>query len=422
MLRRRGRRLAAARLVGRPRRRHPDRALLLALQPRHDRPGLSSPAYDYLYRLESAGYPSLGYHPDWAIEDPRYLPQNLGHRAASARRTSCPIGLPGRARRPTDRRSAPSPARHARPVRRRVPAGRPARHRDERAPDQPGVPPRAPGPAALRAQPARHGRGPRGRRSSRCVNLMHFSQGWVQFGYRFSNDVAPFALRPRRARLRAAGASATDGACSLAHDPRRRVARDQPVGRALEPVARMVSRPRLAASLPVAAVIAVRGRPRWRCCPASRSGTPAELQAVAPAAGHRPPDRLPDLRAARLAGVGRAPAVRRAGLPDEPVRRRSAWRSRPGVTVDLVRPLTGRSVLGIAAGIGLALTPTAWAIGDARRDAHAPPRVRRDPALAARRAGTIASAGVPGRQRRPRRPLPGRGGRRLRAGRSATTR
>jgi hypothetical protein len=26
------------------------------------------------------------------------------------------------------------------------------------------------------------------------VNLMHFSQGWVQFGYRFSNDVAPFAL------------------------------------------------------------------------------------------------------------------------------------------------------------------------------------------------------------------------------------
>ena len=26
------------------------------------------------------------------------------------------------------------------------------------------------------------------------VNLMHFSQGWVQFGYRFSNDVAPFAV------------------------------------------------------------------------------------------------------------------------------------------------------------------------------------------------------------------------------------
>jgi hypothetical protein len=26
------------------------------------------------------------------------------------------------------------------------------------------------------------------------VNLMHFSQGWVQFGYRFSIDFAPFAL------------------------------------------------------------------------------------------------------------------------------------------------------------------------------------------------------------------------------------
>jgi len=26
------------------------------------------------------------------------------------------------------------------------------------------------------------------------VNLMHFSQGWVQFGYRFGNDFAPFAL------------------------------------------------------------------------------------------------------------------------------------------------------------------------------------------------------------------------------------
>ena len=26
------------------------------------------------------------------------------------------------------------------------------------------------------------------------IDLMHFSQGWVQFGYRFSNDAAPFAL------------------------------------------------------------------------------------------------------------------------------------------------------------------------------------------------------------------------------------
>jgi hypothetical protein len=26
------------------------------------------------------------------------------------------------------------------------------------------------------------------------VNLAHFSQGWVQFGYRFSNDFVPWAL------------------------------------------------------------------------------------------------------------------------------------------------------------------------------------------------------------------------------------
>ena len=26
------------------------------------------------------------------------------------------------------------------------------------------------------------------------INLMHFSQGWVQFGYRFSNDFVIFAL------------------------------------------------------------------------------------------------------------------------------------------------------------------------------------------------------------------------------------
>ena len=26
------------------------------------------------------------------------------------------------------------------------------------------------------------------------ADLAHFSQGWVQFGYRFSNDFAPFAM------------------------------------------------------------------------------------------------------------------------------------------------------------------------------------------------------------------------------------
>ncbi|MEO6207213.1 MAG: hypothetical protein ABIP77_04590, partial [Candidatus Limnocylindrales bacterium] len=37
---------------------------------------LLHPAYDYLYRLETASYTALGYHADWSVEDPRYLPQN----------------------------------------------------------------------------------------------------------------------------------------------------------------------------------------------------------------------------------------------------------------------------------------------------------------------------------------------------------
>jgi Protein of unknown function (DUF2723) len=41
-----------------------------------------------------------------------------------------------------------------------------------------------------------------------------------------------------------------------------------------------------------------------------------------------------------------------------------------GVTVDLVRSLTGSIALGVAAGIGLALTPIVWAIGT-RADPHA---------------------------------------------------
>ena len=36
------------------------------------------PGYDYQYQLEANGYPTLGYHPEWSVEDPRYIPQNLG--------------------------------------------------------------------------------------------------------------------------------------------------------------------------------------------------------------------------------------------------------------------------------------------------------------------------------------------------------
>jgi hypothetical protein len=42
------------------------------------------------------------------------------------------------------------------------------------------------------------------------LNLAHFSQGWVQWGYRFSNDFVPFALP-----LVALGASGRDGRVRL---------------------------------------------------------------------------------------------------------------------------------------------------------------------------------------------------------------
>ena len=98
---------------------HPDRAAA-RLQPRLERPRSSSPAYDYLYRLEAAATTALGYHPDWAIEDPRYLPQN-----AAIMFLTPPDLLPAaparRARRPRD------PGLHGRPARSAACSTRPAR-------------------------------------------------------------------------------------------------------------------------------------------------------------------------------------------------------------------------------------------------------------------------------------------------------
>jgi hypothetical protein len=151
---------------------------------------LFNPAYDALYQAEAYGYPTLGYHGDWSIEDPRYIPQNLGimlfgmpalfptqipaalgdHGALCVEpgvvRTffdiNCPIALP----------------------------------RDT------GMSLLLTSPAYLLAIPALrlHGRARLVTGAVLAVvliafvNLMHFSQGWVQFGYRFSNDFVPFAL------------------------------------------------------------------------------------------------------------------------------------------------------------------------------------------------------------------------------------
>jgi hypothetical protein len=149
---------------------------------------LFHPAYEYQYRLEAIGYPELGYEPDWAIEDPRYVPQNLGLfllGGPAILPDVYPAGTGGGERLCTDTGAT--------------------RGLFDR--DCPIVMPRDVGMSVILTSPALLLVVPLFRRWGRSrlvtgaglaiawiafVNLMHFSQGWVQFGYRFSNDFAPF--------------------------------------------------------------------------------------------------------------------------------------------------------------------------------------------------------------------------------------
>ena len=149
------------------------------------------PAYDHLYQLEAHGYPGLGYEPDWSVEDPRYLPQNLRIMFLST-----PEILPDRLRDTLGTIDQPL-----------------CTTSDDRRGlfdiDCPLALPRDIGMSVLLTSPAFLLLLPALRRYGRSrlvsgaalavllivvVNLMHFSQGWVQFGYRFMNDALPFAL------------------------------------------------------------------------------------------------------------------------------------------------------------------------------------------------------------------------------------
>ena len=147
-----------------------------------------SPVYDFLYRQE-LGYTFLNYHAAWSIEDLRYVPQNLmimlfntpqimpSHylwssdplcAAGQARGlfdTSCPIAAPDWVGNSV---ILTSPAYLLAPV--------------------------AFVPVALRRLDRVTAGAAIAVVAIAFVNLMHFSQGWVQFGYRFSNDFAPFAI------------------------------------------------------------------------------------------------------------------------------------------------------------------------------------------------------------------------------------
>jgi hypothetical protein len=150
-----------------------------------------NPAYDHLYRLEANFYTPLNYNLAWAIEDPRYLPQNLSIMLFSTPAIApdvVPATLGGG----------------------EVLCLDPGAVRGLFNPDCPLALPRDTGMSLLLTSPAYVLAWPALRRlwdRSRLVtgaaiavglialvNLMHFSQGWVQFGYRFSNDFVPWAL------------------------------------------------------------------------------------------------------------------------------------------------------------------------------------------------------------------------------------
>jgi hypothetical protein len=149
------------------------------------------PGYQYLYELEAGFNLPLNYHLDWQIEDVRYLPQNFGIMFLNT-----PVWLPT---------EVPSALGLGGPL-----CTDPSAVRGLFNPDCPLVLPKDTGMSILLTSPAyllglpaiRWGFG-RSRLVTGAglailiiavVNLMHFSQGWVQFGYRFSLDFAPWAL------------------------------------------------------------------------------------------------------------------------------------------------------------------------------------------------------------------------------------
>ena len=151
---------------------------------------LFNPAYDYLYHLEAGFYTALNYNTAWGIEDPRYLPQNIGIMMFSTPAIAPEV--------------VPSALGGGQAL-----CVEPGAVRTLFDADCPIALPRDIGMSVVLTSPAfllvaaafrQYGR-------SRLVsgaflavliialvNLMHFSQGWVQFGYRFSLDFLPWAI------------------------------------------------------------------------------------------------------------------------------------------------------------------------------------------------------------------------------------
>jgi hypothetical protein len=153
---------------------------------------LVHPGYDYQYRLEVAGYPTLHYHADWEVEDVRYIPQNLGIMLGSLP-SVLPEVLPDTLmyEPPVAACQVPDTERHL--FDRTCPLAIPVDIGTSILLSAPGL---------LLALFAirRYGRTRLAIGTAGAVllvalfNLAHFSQGWVQWGYRFSLDFIPFLL------------------------------------------------------------------------------------------------------------------------------------------------------------------------------------------------------------------------------------
>jgi hypothetical protein len=143
-----------------------------------------SSVYEAVWQTEIEFYPKLPefsylhYHLDWGIEDPRYIPQNMVLALVNPPLLLPACSVPDAARRLFDPECTWL-----------IPRG-----------DTMGL--LLTSPAWLLALPTLRGWG-KGRLVTGVLaasgaifiaNLMHFSQGWVEFGYRFSNDFAPFLL------------------------------------------------------------------------------------------------------------------------------------------------------------------------------------------------------------------------------------
>lgn len=162
------------------------------------------PGYDYQYQLEATGYPSLGYNPDWSVEDARYVPQNAGIMFGALPEVAPDL--------------KPDTLGFFDPV---PLCTEPGIERSLFNPDCPLVIPVDVGTSILLSAPGlllalfafrRRGLARLSIGAAAAViaialfNLAHFSQGWVQWGYRFSLDFMPFLLP-----MVALGAARDDG-------------------------------------------------------------------------------------------------------------------------------------------------------------------------------------------------------------------